>query len=152
MSNDPKSNDFIRACTLQATRFCNMQPPQHEAATILLNIASAAIRSPQETAPIHHYVSELREALIEGYGQPWELADLPNTKQEEAISAWLWFQDATGARLDGNTTAKTLTGAVTEMRLGGEGWRQRMRDALQQDLNRKFCKGEEDGPTFSSYE
>lgn len=137
MSNDQNTNDFVRQCVLRAARFYNMEPERHDAAATLINVARMAIESPQETAPIHHYVGNLRAALEAAYGYVWELAELPNTKQEEAVVAWMWFVDVTGADPDSGTTATTISDAVAEMRIGGDGWRSRMRDALRRDFNRE---------------
>lgn len=142
MANDHDTNEFIRACTIQAARFLNMNPPQVDAAREFANAARSAALSPQKTAPLHHYSPDLAHALNEAYGMPWTLADTSNRLQEEAIAAWMWLQDSTGINPDIATTATTISDAVTEMRTGGEGWRTRMREALRRDFNRQKIDAE----------
>lgn len=136
MSNDTKTNDFIRDCVVMAARFYNMEPASHEAAATLVNIARMAAESPQETAPIHHYVPVISEALRMGYGEMFELADLSNGKQEEAVRAWVWFEEvahksAAGSLLwAGRGEALAFARAIAAFKRRGEGWRSEMKSAL----------------------
>lgn len=64
-----------------------------EAASTLLQIASTAILSPQETAPLDHYRDTVSEAIRTAYGYDFELSELSNRDQIKAIDAWGWFYD-----------------------------------------------------------
>lgn len=136
MSNDTKTNDFIRDCVSMAARFYNMEPPRQDAAAVLVNIARMAAESPQDTAPIHHYVPEISVALRMGFGEMFELADLSNGKQEEAIAAWVWFEkiankSAAGSQIwSGWGEAMGFARAIAAFQRRGEGWRNEMRAAL----------------------
>lgn len=98
MSNDTKSTELMCNLIIRADRFASSGHP--EAALILLYTARRAIHSPQPTAPIHHYILDLRQALIIAFGHESEIGNLSTGRMLDALYNWLWFADLTGAYID----------------------------------------------------
>lgn len=127
---------LLADCACFASRALQMKPARIDAARGFAYVACSAGSETEAESPVDPYTQMLRDALFAMYGHPDELAALPAGQQEEAITAWLWFEDTTGAELDAGTTVSPLRDAVAEMRLKGQGWRERMRAALRAGAGR----------------
>lgn len=98
LSHNDKTNALIRAFVMHAYRFGCMGA--EDAGIIMLDLARRAIQSPRESAPVEHYILDLKRAGWAAYGFEWKMADLSKTKQRQALHYWDWFREVTGEQLE----------------------------------------------------
>lgn len=141
MIDTDKKNKFISDCAVFAARFLNMPRDDAgrkiDAASIFANAARITASSRGDSLP-DHYIPHIRRALLDGFGEVWELADLAHDRQYEAVAAWRWFMDTFDAEPQPGTDWPTIRNAVDTMRRGGPGWRKNLREVLLNDFNREY--------------